>query len=102
MTDRQRSLKRLLQHRDLRSQLAVAFVSCAIRSAVACSASISSVPCHGVIGSSGSLTGYRGGLDRKIWLLDHERRWRREPQPGGDQVVVAVAGVVVDAGSTVL
>jgi methylated-DNA-[protein]-cysteine S-methyltransferase len=39
------------------------------------------VPCHRVIGSSGSLTGYGGGLDRKKWLLDHERRWRQEPQP---------------------
>jgi methylated-DNA-[protein]-cysteine S-methyltransferase len=39
------------------------------------------VPCHRVIGSSGSLTGYGGGLERKTWLLDHERRWRREPQP---------------------
>jgi methylated-DNA-[protein]-cysteine S-methyltransferase len=38
------------------------------------------VPCHRVIGSSGSLTGYGGGLDRKTWLLDHERRWRNEPQ----------------------
>jgi methylated-DNA-[protein]-cysteine S-methyltransferase len=38
------------------------------------------VPCHRVIGSTGSLTGYGGGLDRKTWLLDHERRWRREPQ----------------------
>ena len=38
------------------------------------------VPCHRVIGSSGSLTGYGGGLERKTWLLDHERRWRREPQ----------------------
>jgi len=34
------------------------------------------VPCHRVIGSSGSLTGYGGGLKRKQWLLDHERRWR--------------------------
>jgi methylated-DNA-[protein]-cysteine S-methyltransferase len=38
------------------------------------------VPCHRVIGSNGSLTGYGGGLDRKTWLLDHERRWRTEPQ----------------------
>src|SRR4029078_7198968 len=30
------------------------------------------VPCHRVIGSDGSLTGYGGGLDRKTWLLDHE------------------------------
>jgi methylated-DNA-[protein]-cysteine S-methyltransferase len=31
------------------------------------------VPCHRVIGSNGSLTGYGGGLDRKQWLLVHER-----------------------------
>lgn len=30
------------------------------------------VPCHRVIGSDGSLTGYGGGLDRKQWLLRHE------------------------------
>jgi methylated-DNA-[protein]-cysteine S-methyltransferase len=32
------------------------------------------VPCHRVIGSNGSLTGYGGGLNRKRWLLDHESR----------------------------
>ena len=30
------------------------------------------VPCHRVVGSNGSLTGYGGGLDRKRWLLEHE------------------------------
>jgi methylated-DNA-[protein]-cysteine S-methyltransferase len=30
------------------------------------------VPCHRVIGTDGSLTGYGGGLDRKRWLLQHE------------------------------
>lgn len=30
------------------------------------------VPCHRVIGSNGSLTGYGGGLPRKRWLLEHE------------------------------
>jgi methylated-DNA-[protein]-cysteine S-methyltransferase len=30
------------------------------------------VPCHRVIGSDGSLTGYGGGLPRKQWLLSHE------------------------------
>jgi methylated-DNA-[protein]-cysteine S-methyltransferase len=30
------------------------------------------VPCHRVIGSNGSLTGYGGGLERKQWLLRHE------------------------------
>ena len=30
------------------------------------------IPCHRVIGTDGSLTGYAGGLQRKKWLLDHE------------------------------
>jgi methylated-DNA-[protein]-cysteine S-methyltransferase len=30
------------------------------------------VPCHRVIGSSGALTGYGGGIERKRWLLKHE------------------------------
>lgn len=30
------------------------------------------IPCHRVVGSDGSLTGYAGGLERKIWLLEHE------------------------------
>jgi methylated-DNA-[protein]-cysteine S-methyltransferase len=31
------------------------------------------VPCHRVIGAGGALTGYAGGLQRKRWLLEHER-----------------------------
>jgi methylated-DNA-[protein]-cysteine S-methyltransferase len=30
------------------------------------------VPCHRVIGASGALTGYAGGIERKRWLLEHE------------------------------
>lgn len=30
------------------------------------------IPCHRIIGSDGSLTGYAGGLWRKKWLLEHE------------------------------
>jgi methylated-DNA-[protein]-cysteine S-methyltransferase len=30
------------------------------------------IPCHRVIGTGGSLTGYAGGLERKKWLLEHE------------------------------
>jgi len=32
------------------------------------------VPCHRVVGSNGSLTGYGGGIDRKRFLLDLEQR----------------------------
>lgn len=32
------------------------------------------LPCHRVIGSNGKLVGYAGGLDKKTWLLDLERR----------------------------
>lgn len=32
------------------------------------------LPCHRVVGSDGALTGYAGGLARKQWLLEHERR----------------------------
>jgi methylated-DNA-[protein]-cysteine S-methyltransferase len=32
------------------------------------------VPCHRVVGSDGSLTGFAGGMEAKAWLLDHERR----------------------------
>ncbi len=31
------------------------------------------LPCHRVVGGNRDLTGYAGGLDRKRWLLDHER-----------------------------
>ena len=30
------------------------------------------IPCHRIVGSSGKLTGYAGGLERKRWLLNHE------------------------------
>lgn len=33
------------------------------------------IPCHRVIGSSGKLIGYAGGLWRKEWLLEHEKRY---------------------------
>lgn len=33
------------------------------------------IPCHRIIGSNGSLTGYAGGLWRKKWLLEHERKF---------------------------
>ena len=32
------------------------------------------IPCHRCVGARGRLTGYAGGMDRKIWLLRHEGR----------------------------
>ncbi len=36
------------------------------------------IPCHRVIGSDGSLTGYAGGLHRKKWLLEHESPYKQQ------------------------
>ncbi|MDD2693593.1 MAG: methylated-DNA--[protein]-cysteine S-methyltransferase [Candidatus Gracilibacteria bacterium] len=33
------------------------------------------IPCHRVIGKNKSLTGYAGGIERKKWLLEHERKY---------------------------
>jgi methylated-DNA-[protein]-cysteine S-methyltransferase len=40
------------------------------------------LPCHRVIGASGALTGYGGGLPLKRWLLDHERARVQPALPG--------------------
>jgi methylated-DNA-[protein]-cysteine S-methyltransferase len=47
------------------------------------------VPCHRVIGASGSLTGYGGGVNRKRWLLEHEARHARPVSRPGDLFVSA-------------
>lgn len=36
------------------------------------------IPCHRVIGSDGSLTGYAGGLHRKQWLIEHENPYKQQ------------------------
>lgn len=41
------------------------------------------VPCHRVIGTNGSLTGYGGGIERKRWLLAHERNARSAERSRG-------------------
>jgi len=42
------------------------------------------VPCHRVIGTNGSLTGYGGGLHRKKWLLEHE--WKHSGKSGQSEL----------------
>ena len=36
------------------------------------------IPCHRIIGSDGSLTGYAGGIHRKKWLLEHESGYKQQ------------------------
>ena len=49
------------------------------------------VPCHRVIGADGSLTGYGGGLDRKVWLLEHEATHRNGSRRGKSQRAAQLA-----------
>lgn len=51
------------------------------------------IPCHRVIGSDASLTGYGWGVDRKAWLLAHE-------QGHGSQLAMAVGAPSTSSGST--
>jgi methylated-DNA-[protein]-cysteine S-methyltransferase len=44
------------------------------------------VPCHRVIGASGALTGYAGGIERKRWLLEHEGVALTKPSSLGAQL----------------
>jgi methylated-DNA-[protein]-cysteine S-methyltransferase len=48
------------------------------------------VPCHRVIGSDASMTGYGGGVERKRWLLKHEGYALNEPSPRGRQPELAL------------
>jgi methylated-DNA-[protein]-cysteine S-methyltransferase len=43
------------------------------------------VPCHRVVGTNGALTGYAGGIERKLWLLEHEGT-EVKPVKGNDRL----------------
>ena len=48
------------------------------------------VPCHRVVGASGALTGYAGGLARKAWLLAHEQGRTLPRSTGHDQLALTL------------
>lgn len=62
-----------LSYAALARKIGAATAVRAVGAAVGCNPVSIIVPCHRVIGSDGQLTGYAGGLDRKRWLLGHER-----------------------------
>ena len=58
------------------------------------------VPCHRVIGASGKLVGFGGGLPRKKWLLDHEARFAQPVGRTGDLFATAPARAAAPARAT--
>lgn len=67
-----------LSYKDLSKQLGDVKAIRAVANASAKNPLLIIVPCHLVIGSNGSLTGYAGGLHRKQWLLNHECKNKQE------------------------
>jgi methylated-DNA-[protein]-cysteine S-methyltransferase len=78
-----------LRYGDVASRIGAATASRAVGAAVGRNPLSVIVPCHRVLGAAGALTGYAGGLDRKVALLDLERR--KAPQPTRTQPIGAFA-----------
>lgn len=64
-----------LSYKDLSKQYGDLKAIRAVAAANGCNNIAIVIPCHRVIGSNATLTGYAGGLWRKRWLLDHEARF---------------------------
>ncbi|GAA0835586.1 methylated-DNA--[protein]-cysteine S-methyltransferase [Bifidobacterium pullorum subsp. gallinarum] len=58
---------------DIANQIGKPAAVRAVGAAIGANPLLITVPCHRVIGKSGALTGYRGGLEMKTWLLQLER-----------------------------
>jgi methylated-DNA-[protein]-cysteine S-methyltransferase len=64
-----------VSYADLAEKLGGKKLARSVASACAQNKFLFIVPCHRVIGSNGGLTGYRGGLAHKKWLLEFERKF---------------------------
>ena len=64
---------RTLRYGDIAARIGVPSAARAVGAAVGRNPVSVIVPCHRVLGAGGALTGYAGGLDRKVALLDLER-----------------------------
>ena len=78
-----------LRYGDVASRIGAPTASRAVGAAVGRNPLSVIVPCHRVLGATGALTGYAGGLDRKVALLELERH--RAPQPTRTQPIGAFA-----------
>jgi AraC family transcriptional regulator, regulatory protein of adaptative response / methylated-DNA-[protein]-cysteine methyltransferase len=71
---REISLGSAISYAELARRVGKASAVRAVATAVGANRIALAIPCHRVIGSSGDLTGYAGGLWRKAWLLEHEAK----------------------------
>lgn len=53
------------------------------------------VPCHRVIGADGSLTGYGGGMERKRWLIEHERAYSTKAERPSEPVQRSLSSIFI-------
>ena len=63
---------------DIASQIGRPTASRAVRAANGRNPISIMAPCHRVVGANGALTGFAGGIETKSWLLDFERRSRKD------------------------
>ncbi|MCX8583017.1 MULTISPECIES: methylated-DNA--[protein]-cysteine S-methyltransferase [unclassified Gilliamella] len=64
---------KVITYGDIAKQISANMSSQAVGGAVGHNPLSIIIPCHRVVGTNGNLTGYAGGIDKKVWLLEHEQ-----------------------------
>lgn len=64
---------KVITYGDIAKQISTNMSSQAVGGAVGHNPLSIIIPCHRVVGTNGNLTGYAGGIDKKVWLLEHEQ-----------------------------